>query len=63
MVRWLGLCGFAAVARVQALVRKLRSCKACGAAKKQANKQKQKQTKHTHTQSFKLFLKREKLYL
>ena len=46
MVQWLGLCGFAAVARFQALVRKLRSCKARGAAKKQANKQQQKQTKH-----------------
>lgn len=47
MVQELGLCGFTAMARVQFLVRKLRSCKAHGAAKKQTNNKKNKQNTHT----------------
>ena len=41
-VQWLGLHAFTAGAQVQSLVRELRSCKQCGAAKKQNKTKKQK---------------------
>ena len=49
VVQWLGLWAFIAMAWVQSLVRKLRSCKTCSAGKK---RQKKKKEIHTHTQKW-----------